>query len=370
MSTSNPNYNDVAMSRLSKVVNMSKPKFISFLCISGLIAPLLVVCAKQPDIPNSQLIELTNEWRKHAYGQDLKLRKRAVEGFSGIGDEISSGVKILTDRLSDQDDEIRLLASKGLIKYGICAGSAAEQLVLLLEKDKVTEIRINAAAALGAIMWRGNNFTLTNLVVPALIKALRHDPDTLVRRSACVAIRNIGPKAKEAAPELLELMKQKDDAQIRELARLAFVEVSNPDLKKMTPVLTTMLKMGLDDPNVERAIIWSLGKIGEPRELIIPYIIEAVENPKRDMRGAGLAAIMEMGPAAKAAVPAVIMALDVSHLDNKHKESALIHALRTFEAIGPEAREAVPIIMKLKNSKNSSDTIRSYCDKALKSIGN
>ena len=193
-------------------------------------------------------------------------RKRAIDGFLAISSYVPLLINSFTPRFSDPDDEIRLMAVIGFRSLGPCTGTSRSlhDLVQLLQNDKVPEIRMNSATAIGGLFSRGSNPNLARFGIPPLIEAMRKDPNHAVRTMAC-RVFGIGPIAKDAAPFLLEAMKTKDDTGLREAARVSFIAVVCPECKELTPALLAMFKLGIDDYHTEFVVLEALGRIGARR---------------------------------------------------------------------------------------------------------
>ena len=63
--------------------------------------------------------------------------------------------------------------------------------------------------------------------VPALIEALK-DPEATVRFPVCVALREIGPAAKDAVPALTETLDDRND-DVAAMARKALIKITGED---------------------------------------------------------------------------------------------------------------------------------------------
>jgi HEAT repeat protein len=149
----------------------------------------------------------------------------------------------LKKQLKDPDHEVRIKGIKGLGDIGPEARIALNELTEILEKDKVAEVRIEAASCVGAIFFRCKIEPHEKKVVFVLAKTMRKDDDLLVRRSACYALRMMERDrgARDAVPDFFELMRdKKEDPVLREWAADAFVRLVGPESKKLVPTLVEM----------------------------------------------------------------------------------------------------------------------------------
>ena len=267
-----------------------------------------------------------------------------------------SKIAALTKLLRDANSEVRVKAAEDLGALGSQGVTAVPELVDRLENDKVPDVRIVAANALGAIYFQDKGGPPDPKAIRALIRAMQHDKDTVVRWKCCIVFRVIGPSAKEAAPALLELMKQKDDVQLRELACDSLGALASPDTKQIVPGLLELYKAEGDDSwKVKGTCLAVLGKIGEKHEIVIPVLIDALKHSKKMHFRVGAARGVEfLGARAKAAVPALVDALDISKISDEEKASMTRHfVLRALGSMGPEAKAAIPAIRKIAETDNS-----------------
>ena len=202
----------------------------------------------------------------------------------------------------------------------------------------LVEDRISAADALGQIGPEAKS------AVPDLIEVLKDD-DGHVRESATVALGKIGPEAKAAVPYLIEVLKNKDKSDFRRLSALAtFHESAAGALGKIgieaVPALIEALKD--KDKSVRIEAAWALSQIGPEA---VPVLIEALEHKNAYVRGGVAGALGKIGPGAKSAVPDLIEALK--------NEDKFVRG-RVVEALGKIGIEAVPALIKTLNDKDKS----------------
>ena len=179
------------------------------------------------------------------------------------------------------------------------------------------------------------------------------------------------PAAKEAAPALLELLKQKEDEHMRELASRSFGAVVGPGCKDLLPTLIEAYKKADGTyPRLECTILVALGKIGDKEHIVVPLLIEAVKNPKRiELRAPAAYSLGAMGPKAKAAVPALINALDVSmFMDRDNARAVHGQICRSLGEIGADARIALPALRKIASDAKLEGGFRRAAQGAIDAI--
>ena len=346
---------------------MKLSRIIAVTCFGVLFLPLLFVDAQQPNA--HPLTQLMTKNRKIQSSSDVEERRRAAETYLALSREIHDAAPSLSSMLSDPDDEVRIKAAQALGGFGSAGRFAIGSLVRALETDKVPEVRMYAAHSLGGMLWEGSNPYYAKKVVPALIKAL-HDNDTLVRRRACYAFRLIGPLAKDAAPALLEVMKEKDDPIMRETACISFFEVIGPGSEKLIPALIEMIKKGLDDPEVERSVWVALRRMDHDDDSIVPFFIEIVKcNKRSEIRVASALVLGKLGRKAKSAVPHLVELLNVVAADKSNQGlQSQKSVLETIGSIGSEARSATPVVRRLAEDRSTRQDVRITAQAVLKLI--
>ncbi|MBI3464742.1 MAG: HEAT repeat domain-containing protein [Planctomycetes bacterium] len=136
--------------------------------------------------------------------------------------------------------------------------------------------------------------------VVGILDALR-DKDPSVRFDAIMRVKEVGPRAKAAVPQLIELWGSKED----------------------------------DTEQIEKA----LADIGPAA---IPWL-EAIQDKDARRRKAAASALALYGSEAKPAVPALVMALQ------DHKSGVRARAAYALASIGQDAREATPALIRALN---------------------
>lgn len=141
---------------------------------------------------------------------DRVVALEASVALARVDPEGTASVPILTAKLKDPTDYVRLYAASALGGLGPAARAGTPALIEALKKDKWTDVRMAAADALASI--RGD----PKITVAALEGALA-DESAYVRTAAARALGKLGPEAKAAIPALQKAMKDKD-AETRQAA--------------------------------------------------------------------------------------------------------------------------------------------------------
>src|SRR5262249_36174184 len=129
------------------------------------------------------------------------------------------------------------------------------------------------------------------------------------RNLAVIALGHFGQAAKAAVPDLIELVRQgpfKDEA-LDALVRIgAGAEVTVPTLIQRFVAQGRAHLPAMGAIGADRRAEGSLVRIGRPA---VPALIGVLNGPNLDMRVCAAEALGEIGPAARAAIPALIRAL-------------------------------------------------------------
>jgi HEAT repeat protein len=127
---------------------------------------------------------------------DRQLANQAASALVHYGPGAVPG---LTLALQDSNPEVRQLACSTLSQIGRPAASAAPQLVVSLSDPQIMAMAAYALTRIGPH------------AVPYLAQALEH-PQPRVREKAAVALGQLGPSARSAAPGLERLLEDEDPA--------------------------------------------------------------------------------------------------------------------------------------------------------------
>jgi HEAT repeat protein len=188
-----------------------------------------------------------------------------------------------------------------------------------------SEVRWHAARALGNIGRQPER------VVPELDRLLKDD-SPVVRTHAAYAAGRYGPDAAPAVPALAEALGD-PEVEVRIAAARALGEIG-----PAAQAAVSALIRALDDASgaVTLDAADALVRIGAPA---VPALVQSLNQPPL----AGLVAntLGQIGPAAEAAVPALIRLIDSA--DDQSRREAIL----ALAAIGPAAREAAPRLVKL-----------------------
>jgi HEAT repeat protein len=259
------------------------------------------------------------------------VRKTAAEILGRIGPEAKEAVPALTRALTDTDRGVRLQATTALgqIDPGNAAVRAAELIAAL--KDKDPEVRGTAAESLGQLSPAPAG------VVDALTAALRDD-SFQVRLAAVYALGKLGP----AGVPALQGAVQHTDTHIRTtaLSRLGDLGDLGDAARPALPTLREALRDA--DLEVRVAAGEALTKLDPttPLDDLVAELTKALGGADESQRKQAAEALGRLGPAAKSAVPLLVKLLKSGSPEQRDQ------AVRALGGLGPAAREAVPALIE------------------------
>ncbi|PQO26448.1 HEAT repeat domain-containing protein [Blastopirellula marina] len=248
---------------------------------------------------------------------------------------------------SHKDADTRMQAAVALGQIGAGAKPAVGQLAATLEGDDSMAVRYASAYALGVIK---------DAAAETALESASNSDDPFMHMLGEWGVARLHPEDKEAmehaVEDLVEGMKSKNP-NLRAAAARCLAELDAPR-EMVGPVLLKALTES--DPTIViyfREAIVSLGAKATPR------LAKALEN--EGLRMHALAILRQLGPDAKAAIPALIETLKV---DNEDVQSETLMVLGGLGETAAPATEAIA-----KSLASSSDEVKQSALYALGSIG-
>jgi len=207
----------------------------------------------------------------------------------------------------------------------------------------------------GAIWALGRLGAEAKDAVPDLIHALRDD-DELIRATAAEALGRMGAAAEHAVPALIEELDDLASMDVCENSVKALTKIVRAAPQETLPLLLNVV-LGDTDKIVQHFAVKALCGIGS---LAVEALGEALVDARYKVRFRSARTIGQMGPVAKAVVPALIRMLSGDTDDIGPSAYAL-------GRIGPAASEAIPILVEFLGHENWR--VRAACTDALGGIG-
>jgi HEAT repeat protein len=221
---------------------------------------------------------------------DEHTRYYACFALQRLGPDAAAALPALIEILARPED-LRVDAVWAIGRMGPAAAPAVPALKALLCTDPVHVGRplVFAFKSIGPAS------------VPALVECLR-DANPEVVRTACTALQQLGPQAREAVPALADLASRSDESS-RDAAFLALAGIGQDAVDALVRMLRD------DDPAVRRWAAMSLSRIGSLTPAAETVLCELADDPHADVRFWVCRALSELDTPTPPAVDRLVLAL-------------------------------------------------------------
>ena len=239
---------------------------------------------------------------------DVATRAKLIRSLARDDVDLAEALPVLVSWAQDSDREVIAAACETLVELGRVA---VPKVVPLLSSDKGRDVA-NAATILGKIGLE------PKIVVPALSKAMEN-PDAEVRAKVVEALTNFGRDAEPAVAALLQSLTKTVETDLQKEIAYTLGEIG-PAAKDAVPQLIELIKSRKDPEgflNVNAAE--ALGKIGPAAAMAVPALIAALKSDDVRLPTVAAEGLGNIGAEAKTAITALIEAMKVTekeHQDN------------------------------------------------------
>jgi uncharacterized protein (TIGR02996 family) len=314
------------------------------------------------------------------------VRRAAAEQLRWIaGPTMPFAVEPLRKALSDESALVRNFAAIALGKIGPKAAAAVPDLIARLSITAATE-RSNLLEAI----------TLLGVGIPealeTILEALRHPMTRQLASNGLLKWPTLPPSA---APAILEFTRDPNSA--NRYWDTHFIRNGLKLLTRISPMPTEVLEelraqLAKENASVVAAALAEIGPVAAP---LLPDLITAFHSPAKvdkyviakvlgkfsegittlvqaldreppdpTLSAAAAAGLKEAGPAARAAIPALL-----ARLRQKPRPSDWLDVVPTLAAIGPEAAGAVPDLIAMVLEEGCLDHQAYHLFAALRAFG-
>ncbi|HEY9896731.1 MAG TPA: HEAT repeat domain-containing protein [Candidatus Sericytochromatia bacterium] len=263
-----------------------------------------------------------------------QVRRLAVRRLEmSRGTQIEGVIPALIVALKDSDLTVRLAATTMIAEFGPQAEAAIPALLFAL-KDPVVDIRFEAAKALVS------TGTAAKAAIPDLIRAL----DDSEADGAVYALTGICSALKVVPPELIATLRQSNTA-----ARVQSAIVLG-ELGALASIAAPELTIALQDSSlyVRFYAATALGKIGKPANAAILALTRLLKDPYEGMRVAAASALWDVGAKPEVVLPTLIAGVKARYADSPTKpgdaETTRLSAVSTLGKMGVVAKAAIPAL--------------------------
>jgi HEAT repeat protein len=282
---------------------MSRLAFLLPLFLTG------AVLAAQPPKEPTYDGKVLSEWVKLLASKDEAEQQKAVTALRALGGQSDAVAEKLLAAATDPNNPRANLILQTVVELGPAAVPAATR--GLWSEDKFA--RLLCLRTLGAIGPDGLS------AAPSVARLLA-DPDENIRSASAVALGMMN--AHHAVPALAKALDERD-------------------------------------PHTRLTIAAALARLGAESKVVIPAVTELLKHADPVVRSRAVGILGYLGPEAAAAVPALVAQLSAPDAD-------MLQLLRTFESIGPGAKDAAAAIKKrLADDKEKAGAYRAEAAAAL-----
>lgn len=276
-----------------------------------------------------------NEWAKQLQSPEAEKRLQAVQVFWDIAldskartnPEVKQAIPALIGALKDSDYRMRNAAARVLGYLGEDARAAVPALIVAL-KDKDQYVRFSAMAALGGIGPEAKE------AIPELVKLLRFTP-----------LRELTPSNTDLEKtDVLELRMRLEHESISKEAAIALAQIGLPAVPALLDCLMHT------DANLRLGAARTLGWMGPKARLAVPKLTEILADKLPEVRGQAAFALGQIGPEARQSMPALLDLLkDKDALVRVHAADAVWQIEKNIAAL--------PVLEKTLKEIDDQDTL-------------
>jgi HEAT repeat protein len=268
-----------------------------------------------------------------------RVRVFAAEALARIDPSNGQTLPTLRAALKDREPATRRAAAVALAEVGPAARPALSALVSALSEEPETPTRAVIAYALGQVGPESSEPGCScRDVVRALGRAVRTDPHASVRSCAVRALLKFGPEAKDALADLAAAMQDSESSIVWQVAAL---------LARQGREGAAVLARALAEKNSEARLYAasSLAELGPHAKEAVPALRKALtdEDPLLRERAARSLLRIDRDLGVKEGVPVLARLLGDETYPSDRRDAIP----RVLANVGPEARAAVPALVTL-----------------------
>lgn len=305
----------------------------------------------------------------------------AIEALGEIGEDAKEAGPVLVDFLKGDKELLKTAALKALLETGTVPQSALKPLLSMIREGAGNrKLGLKALALLGP---------QAKEALPQLLELLEEEDDEFVEAQLVKNLMAVKPQ-KELLTGSFKRCLSKQDCSLylqREIYR-ALLELhpeselwiqalvksyeGNARFHGETMIFSRMgakavpgLLKALEDPGLDdcsrRFAIEALGELGPKGKKTIPMLLSYLESPRTELQIAALESLRQMGPELGLGIKKLV------ELQQHPSERVRLETSQVLGVIGPDAAPAIPALIKqLREGQYYSRTTAAY---ALSKIG-
>jgi HEAT repeat protein len=297
---------------------------------------------------------------------DSKARLESAKKLETIAYELSNTLVDLGSLAAgDSDARVRRQAAITLQTIGLSAHIVVPNLIQGLSREKDDEVR----AEVISVFY--NTAPLSKDAIPLLLKAAQ-DRNVEIRCRAIAALGAFGPQVKEAVPLLIQALRDPD----KKVPNRTWSGVSSYAYRSLMDIdadakiaFKAVIGMRREEPaELRKRSADQLEKFIPRNKRLVPFIAAWLSEPSDPERRIYSAyALGIIGPDARDAVPDLLKVLEAKDVEDEGTARAIrIGAVWALGRIGPPAKAALPKLQEMRDQ--ASEPLRSVLDTALGEI--
>lgn len=223
---------------------------------------------------------------------DPTVRTTAIQALAGMASGKPQLIGVLEGALQDKNPQVRVAAAEAFARPGKLGTGSLRRLEEALA-DSASTVRIAAARA----HWLQTGSTRSAL--PVLVAAL---PDPEAGWKVPFILREMGPKAAEAVPGLIEKLKSEQvprPLRSPPVAALALGHIGSPSVPPLIELLEDSREF------VRTGASLALGLVGPAAQDAIGALTEALNDPAQEVRQASVLSLANIQPSNQVILPAL-----------------------------------------------------------------
>ncbi len=272
------------------------------------------------------------------------VRSRALAALATIGPSVPAVVQALpvfVAALADPKADVRATAADAVGALGPEARPAAPDLLVAMNRVAPTDGRKHARTAAAAALVKIGQ---ADTGLQGLVSFLK-DPSWEVRDGAARALASLGSPARPAVPSLVAAMNRADSRDHMQIGRssTAAALVKLGEVETGMPVLMELARAPAWEVRSNTLAAFVSFELGAAAARAVPILVELARTSPTgrfdDARSGAIDALAAIGPAAKESVPVIVSAL------REPKAGIRNAAALALGDIGAEATSVVPALV-------------------------
>lgn len=280
---------------------------------------------------------------------------RLLEYRAALGEQ-DEVIKILLEKLKDQDVFVRLIAVISLGKLGKGSETVITALLELLKETQDSLVSGTTADILGKL-GKGSE-----TVVTALLDMLK-DQNGFVRYNAVNVLDRLG-NASEKVVTALRALREDEDLKVRSMIAMVLNKLDNAS--KSEKEITTLLEMLKDQDSTARLIAAeALVNLGNASDVVVTSLLEMLKDPNYFVLYRAVEALVKLGNTSDTMVTAV---LEMLKLKQAQMDSFVRYgAAEALGKLGNTSEIVITVLLELL--KDPEPNVRPSAVRALVNLG-